>query len=57
MRTDFYLGPPEEYELLNKSGCIYIDGVDDAADFKENLVSDYRLLNPVQTLNLYFFEF
>lgn len=38
MRTDFYLGPPEEYELLNKSGCIEIDGVDDGADFREVLV-------------------
>lgn len=37
MRTDFYLGPPEEYEFLNKSGCIYIDGTDDAEEFKENL--------------------
>ena len=39
MRTDFYLGPPEEYEFLNKSGCIYIDGTDDAEEFHENLVS------------------
>ena len=37
MRTDFYLGPPEEYELLNKSGCIYIEGTDDAQEFHENL--------------------
>ena len=38
MRREFYLGAPEDYEFLNKSGCIYIEGTDDAADFHENLV-------------------
>ena len=45
MRTEFYLGPPEEYALLNTSGCIYIDGVDDAAEFHDNLVCFSVFLN------------
>ena len=43
MREEFFLQPAEEYAYLNKSGCIEIEGTDDAHDFRENCVSFYNI--------------
>lgn len=38
LRQELYLDDPENFTYLNQSGCISIDGTDDAADFHENMV-------------------
>jgi hypothetical protein len=42
---ELYLTRPEDYSYTNFSGCIYLDGVDDAAEFHDTLVSLFHLLN------------
>lgn len=37
MKKRLHLRPPSEYNYLNQSGCSVIDGVDDAAEFREVL--------------------
>lgn len=42
-REDLYLSAPEDYHYLSQSGCIQLNGVDDAEEFGETLAAMEKL--------------